>query len=406
MTDHSTVRYLDRTTPPHISTLILLSAQSALVMNVFLPSLPQMTRHFETDYRVMQLSVALYLAVNGVLQIVIGPLSDFFGRRPVVLWSLVVFLVATLGCILAPNVTVFMIFRMVQAIIVSGMALSRAAIRDMVGPAQAAARISYVTMGMAVAPMVAPALGGLLGGAFGWQASFWFLFASGALVLWLAWCDMGETMVRPEGHGLAQHLREYPELLRSPRFWGYASSAMFASGAFYVYVGGAPYVGTEIFSLTPQALGIFFGAPAVGYIVGNGISGRFTTRLGTNRLLVTGSIVSAVPVALALLAFGAGHGNVWIFFGGMISVGLGNGLVLPNAIAGMVSVRPNLAGSASGLGGAIMIGGGAALSALAGTMLTPQNGAMVLLWMMLLSLVAGIGTVIYTVRREVRLAAA
>lgn len=104
---------------------------------------------------------------------------------------------------------------------------------------------------------------------------------------------------------------------------------------------------------------------------------------------MTGSIVSAVPVALALLAFGAGHGNVWIFFGGMISVGLGNGLVLPNAIAGMVSVRPNLAGSASGLGGAIMIGGGAALSALAGTMLTPQNGAMVLLWMMLLSLVAG-----------------
>ena len=94
------IRFLDQTTPPHIVTLILLAGISALAMNVFLPSLPKMTAHFETEYRLMQLSVAIYLGVNAVLQILIGPVSDKFGRRPVILWGLGLFLVATMGCIL------------------------------------------------------------------------------------------------------------------------------------------------------------------------------------------------------------------------------------------------------------------------------------------------------------------
>src|SRR6056297_3360391 len=115
----SKVRFLDRSTPPHIVTLILLAGLSALVMNIFLPSLPNMTAHFDTEYRIMQLSVAVYLGVNAVLQLVIGPISDKMGRRPVILWGLVGFCAATLGCNYAPDVYTFLAFRMAQAVIVT-----------------------------------------------------------------------------------------------------------------------------------------------------------------------------------------------------------------------------------------------------------------------------------------------
>ena len=120
-----------RASPPHIATLILLSGLSALVVNVFLPSLPNMTEYFHTDYRLMQLSVALYLGMSAFLQILIGPIADKLGRRPVILWGLALFLLATFGCIYAPTAHLFLFFRMCQAVVVVGMVLSRAAVRDL-----------------------------------------------------------------------------------------------------------------------------------------------------------------------------------------------------------------------------------------------------------------------------------
>ena len=178
MSDAS-ITFLDRRSPPHIATLIIMCSLSALTMNIFLPSLPNMTAYFETEYRVMQLSVALYLGVNAALQLFIGPLSDQIGRRPVVLGGFVLFLLATLGCIFAPNATVFLVFRMCQAVVSVGLVLSRAIIRDIHSQDSAASMIGYVTMGMAVAPMVSPAIGGALDAVMGWQGSFWLLFVRG-----------------------------------------------------------------------------------------------------------------------------------------------------------------------------------------------------------------------------------
>ncbi|MBY6004346.1 multidrug effflux MFS transporter [Salipiger bermudensis] len=397
------VRFLDQTTPPHIVTLILLAGLSALAMNVFLPSLPKMTAHFDTEYRVMQLSVAIYLAVNAALQIVIGPISDKFGRRPVILWGVALFLVATLGCIFAPNITVFLAFRMCQAVIVTAMVLSRAVVRDMVPQDQAASMIGYVTMGVAVVPMVGPVIGGVLDEIFGWQSTFWMLFLLGAGILWMSWRDLGETSVS-RGLSLGQQFREYPELFRSPRFWGYALTCAFSSGAFFAYLGGAPFVGTEVFGLSPAALGFFFGAPAVGYFAGNGLSGKLSARVGINRMIFWGCILNAAGLGMALLVFAAGFQSEWTFFGFMTFVGLGNGMTIPNATAGALSVRPHLAGTASGLSGAIMIGGGAALSALAGALLQPGTGAWPLLWLMFLTGVASIVSILLVLRREKRLA--
>jgi DHA1 family bicyclomycin/chloramphenicol resistance-like MFS transporter len=393
------VRFLDRATPPHIFTLIVLTGLGALSMNIFLPSLPQMTEYFVTDYRLMQLSVALYLAVNAGLQVVIGPISDRFGRRPVLLVGISVFLVATLGCIFAPNIEVFLFFRMLQAVIVVGLVLGRAVVRDMYPADQAASQIGYVTMGMAVVPMIGPAIGGVLDETFGWQANFWLLFILGIMVLALTWRDLGET-ARATSTSFAAQFREYPELLTSRRFWGYCMAAAFASGAFFAYLGGAPYVGSEVFGLSPALVGFYFGAPALGYFFGNWVSGRFSVRLGINVMILWGTVISAAGLLVSLLLFLLGLKTALVFFGFMTFVGLGNGMVLPNATSGMLSVRPHLAGTASGLGGAIMIGGGAALSALAGALLTGGNGAYPLILIMLFTSILAVISILYTIRRE------
>ena len=397
------IRFLDRSTPPHIATLILLAGMSAIVMNMFLPSLPNMTAHFQTDYRLMQLSVALYLGVSAAMQVVIGPVSDKYGRRPVVLAGLSIFLLATLGCIFAPTAEIFLFFRMCQAIVAVAMVLSRAAVRDLYEQDKAASMIGFVTMGMAVVPMISPMVGGVLDELFGWKANFWALLFLGALTLWLAWRDMGETATK-SGKSLPQQFAEYPELLTSPRFWGYSLAAAFCSGAFFAYLGGGPFVGSVVFGMTPFWVGIYFGAPALGYFFGNWITGSFAQRFGANRLVLIGTLINFGGILLSLCIFLAGFGSPLSFFGLMSFVGLGNGLVIPNATAGMLSVRPHLAGSASGLGGAIMIGGGAALSALAGAMLSEETGAFPLLYIMLATAIAAVASILAVLLRERRLA--
>ncbi len=399
-------RFLDRESPPHIVTLIVLSALSALTMNIFLPSLPAMSAHFDADYRLMQLSVALYLGVNAVLQLFVGAISDRVGRRPVLLAGLALYLVATLGCILAANVWWFLGFRMMQASIVTAMVLSRAVVRDIYPETQAASVIGYVTMGMAVAPMIGPAIGGGLEAAFGWQASFWALFGAGAAVLWLTWADHGETVPRGAGDGAdsAGRMQDYPELLRSPRFWGYTFTLGLTSGSFFAYLGGAPFVGNQVFGMDAATLGLFFGAPAVGYFLGNFLSGRFSVRFGVNRMVLWGTLVNAAGVSLNLALFLFGLGSPLSFFGLMTCVGLGNGMVIPNATAGALSVRPRLAGTAAGLSGALMIGLGAALSALAGALLTPGSGALPLLWIMAATAAGAVISTALVIRRERRLA--
>jgi len=399
------VHFGDRKSPPHIITLILLAGMAACVMNMFLPSLPAMAEYFETDYAVMQLSVAIYLAFSGVLQIFIGPLSDKYGRRPVVLWGLGIFMVATLGCIYAPSVEVFLLCRIIQAAVGTSMVLSRAAVRDMYAQDRAASMIGYVAMGMAVAPMISPALGGVLDEWFGWKSVFWALFIMGGCTMLLAWRDMGETAIASD-KSLTAQFGEYPELLRSPRFWGYAMASGFSSGAFFAYLGGAPFVGQEVFGMSPATLGFFFGAPAVGYFLGNFLTGQFAVRFGVNKMVVWGCIVNAMGGLISLLIFEAGYGTPFSFFGMMTLVGLGNGLVIPNATAGMLSVRPHLAGTASGLGGAIMIGGGAALSAWVGVLLTPETGAFPLLWMMFITAVLGLVSILLVINRARQLAKA
>jgi DHA1 family bicyclomycin/chloramphenicol resistance-like MFS transporter len=398
MSSFPKTRFLDRTTPPHIATLILMAGIGALSLNVFLPSLPTMAEHFGVEYALMQLSVSAYLATTALVQVAIGPFSDRYGRRPVMIGTVVIFTIASVGAIYAPNFTVFLIFRLLQTAIATGFVISRAVVRDMVPQDQAASMIGYVTMGMSIVPMMGPAVGGVLDEAFGWQASFWVLAGGGLLLFILLYFDQGETFTKREG-GFAAQVREYPKLLTSQRFWGYCLAAAFASGAFFAYLGGAPFVGTEVFAMEPAELGLYFGAPAIGYLIGNGLSGRYSVRVGVNRMVLIGALLTVAGMSTLMLLDLAGFSHPFVFFGFMIFIGLGNGILLPNANAGMLSVRPALAGSAAGLGGAFMIGGGAALSVIAGFILGPETGARPLIILMLLTTIASAVCALWVMRR-------
>ena len=381
--------YLDRATPPHISTLVLIAGLAALTMNIFLPSLSAMATHFNTSYSVMQLAVSGYLAGTAVLQLVIGPLSDLFGRRPVMLGSIAMLALGTLICLLAPNVTIFMIGRIMQTAIVAGFVLSRAIVRDMVPAGEAASMIGYVTMGMSLVPMVAPALGGVLNDALGWQANFVVMLVYALLCLGLGWRDLGETN-HHRSKSIGDQFRAWPELVRAPAFWGYALTCGFASGIFYAFLGGAPFIGTVIYHLSPAMLGLQFMLLAAGYTVGNFISGRYASRLGLMRMITAGNLLSTLGVLISVILIWLGSESAFSFFAPLVLVGLGNGITLPSANAGLVSVRPHLAGSASGLGGALYVGGGAGLSVLAGAVLNEQSGVMPVLLIMLASAVLAV----------------
>ena len=195
MRRYKKIRFLDRTSPPHIFTLILLASISALTMNIFLPSLPNIAASLGSSTSILGLSVGIYLASSALLQLIIGPFSDQFGRRPLILWSLIIFCLSTLATVFVTNTAQFLILRIFQAISASCMVLARAIVRDTTESVeQAGSQIAYVTMGMAFVPMIGPAIGGLLDYQYGWTASFWILCLLGSMIFLISYFDVGETL--------------------------------------------------------------------------------------------------------------------------------------------------------------------------------------------------------------------
>ncbi len=386
-------------TPPTLITLIFATALSVLTLNMFLPSLAHMSEDFGVDYGLMNVSVAGYLCVSAVLQLIVGPLSDRYGRRPVLLIAMAIFVAASIGCVLADSIWAFLTFRMVQAAVVAGPVLSSASIRDRYPPNEAASKLGYVAMAMALAPMLGPMLGGALDMLFGWRAGFVMYSLLGAGVLLLLWVDMGETNTNRSSTFAAQ-MREYPHLFRARRFWGYALCAAFSIGGFFSFITGAPLVAAAWFDLSPAMLGLGIGIITGGFMVGNFVTGRIAKRTQLTTMILFGRIVASVGPFCGLLLFIGNMGSVWVFFGSAICVGFGNGLTNANASAGVMSVRPKLAGSAAGLSGALIVALGAVLTMMTGTFVSPENGPFLVLSMMCGSSFVGLLAVLYVRRLD------
>ena len=357
------------TTPPSLLTLILMTVVGILSLNMMIPSLANMAADFDVTYAQASLSVSLFMVVTAVLQLVVGPISDLFGRRPVALASIAIFVLASVGCVMATSFATFMIFRVIQGVIAAAIVLPRTIVRDTSSPRDATAKLGTIGMAIALGPMLAPLAGGLLDEAYGWQASFHAFWIVGLALLVLCWVDVGETN-KTLGTPILAHFRTYPLLFGDRAFWSYTLCLGFSVGTFFAFIAGAPIVGSQIFGLSPSMIGLTLGAPPVGFLIGSWLSTRLAPRIAPGRLLLAGRIVVIAGLAMALILWTLGVQSPWVLFGFMPAIGIGNGLTNPAANVGAMSVRSDLAGSASGVSGATTIGIGAAMTAIAGWTLT------------------------------------
>ncbi|MEO1199373.1 MAG: multidrug effflux MFS transporter [Pseudomonadota bacterium] len=345
---------------PHLVTLIAVTATGPLALNMFVPSMPSLAADFGVSYGTAQLTLTLFLVAVALGQLFWGPVSDRFGRRPMVLLGMALFALGSLLAWLATSIEVLLAARALQAFGGSaGMVLTRAIVRDMHAREKSASMMGYIMMAMSVAPLIAPLIGGILDAGFGWRASFVVLTLSGLMVLALAMFDLHETNHRRQCQSAGAFLYDLWTLLREPRLIGWAMTMSLSSGMFFAFLAGAPYVMVTLLDRTPAEYGLYFALISLGYMFGNFLSGRFSERCGPNRMIRYGLIAGIIGASLLLALFGAGVVAPWSLFLPVGIIAIANGLTLPSAIANIVSVRPDLAGAASGLGGSIQIGFGA-----------------------------------------------
>jgi DHA1 family bicyclomycin/chloramphenicol resistance-like MFS transporter len=278
------------------------------------------------------------------------------------------FALACVAAAFATSVDALIALRVVQgATGCVGLVLGRAIVRDLFERRQAASMIGYITMGYALAPMVAPSIGGLLLEGFGWRAIFWFIAGFGLVCVAVVWRLIAETNLRPTSKmSFGTLFADYRLLVGDRDFILFTLAASFGSGPFFAFLGGAPYVSEHILGLSPIRYGVWFGLIALGYSTGNFVSGRFAERVGVTRMILAGSIVAVIAATIPPALFALGYGSAAALFVPMMLTGFSNGIMLPNAIAGAISVRPEIAGAAAGLSGAVQMGCGAGISALAG----------------------------------------
>lgn len=344
-----------------------------MAMSIFLPSLPHMAEYYDVGYPVIQLSISGYIAMTAVVQLFAGPLSDRYGRRPVVLGAIVAFSLATLGCLLSENIWLFMLFRMLQAVIVTVAIIARTVVRDVDSGPLAMRRMSYIMMGMSLVPMISPTLGGFLSEYFDWHAAFLFLLAFALMVGVLAYFDMGETAQQINQSSNTRN-QGFRTLIKDKHFVSNSLVTMLSNGAFLIFLSAGPLIATKHYDLSPSSFGLYFALTPAGYFLGNYLTSHLSQTFCSKVLIRMGSGVAALGLIGIIVIANCGADMPSVFFGLMFFVGLGNGLIIPSATIRMLNVAPTLIGSASGLGGAIMTAGGALLSLSSDIAVYPDSG--------------------------------
>jgi len=333
--------------------------------------MPGLITTFGAEAGTVQLTLSLYLLGMAISQLVLGPLSDRFGRRPVMLAGLVLTVLASFAALAVTSITALIVARTLQAFgATTGIVIGRAVIRDLYDRDRAASMIGWVTMAMVVAPMIAPLIGGALDTALGWHAIFLFVGVFAAVVLAWALIGLPETRAVATGEGLARLLQESAVLLTHRSFLGYVLVAAFNSAMFFTFIGGAPHVVVTIMHRSSAEYGVWFVILSLIYMVGNFTAGRWSAQYGVDAMVRAGVAVTVlgavVGIALVLIY---PQGGPWVIFTPQMIIGFASGFMLPNAIAGAVSVRPQAAGAAAGITGFLQMGLGAASSQLVGHLL-------------------------------------
>lgn len=374
--------------PPRLITLILMTATTVISLNMIVPALGSMSVEFEVSYSTISFLFSGYLLIIGGLTLLYGPLSDRFGRRIIGLTAMSTFILASLGCALAPTYELLLAARILQGLVVGCSVLSYAVVRDTsVSQKETTQKLALIAMAMAVAPLIGPLIGGIIADVLGWRAVFLFQAMAASLTLTLMIFDLRETNLSRSATFIAQ-FRAYPTLITSLRFWGNVLTLALGVAVFFAFLAGLPLIGVAQFELSQTMIGLFLGTLTLGYITANGITRMLIDRLWLSTLMAIGRAIGILGAAVSLILILSGVTNPYVVFLPLSLLGAANGLSLQPANAGVVSVNPRLAGSAAGLSGALTSWLGAAVSALIGFWLTalPSLELFVLLLLVFASL--------------------
>jgi DHA1 family bicyclomycin/chloramphenicol resistance-like MFS transporter len=385
-----------------LALLIAMTGVSSVSLNILVPAIPGMAAKFGTDTANVALTVSLYLLGLAIAQLLFGPLSDRFGRRPVVLVGLGLAAIASTAAIFAASIAGLIAARVLQSLgASSGQTIGRAIIRDLYDREHAASMIGLVTSVVVLMPMAAPLIGGILDTLFGWESIFVFTAALSFGVFVWAILDLPETRRSPEVPGELHRFRaDLAALAGSRKFFGYALCAGLGSAPFFSLLGGGPHVVVSMLGRTSAEYGLWFFFPSAGFMAGNFAVARLTVRLGIDRLIRWGIAFTLIGSSLSIALYVSlpGWEMVAIFVPQFV-IGAGNGLLMPTAIAGAVSVRPQVAGTASGMTGFIQMTIGAAAAQLSALVIAGASDGVPMLLLMFSFGVATAAAVFLLLRR-------
>lgn len=347
--------------------LVLVTFSGTLAMHMFVPALTVAAQSLNTDATTIRMTISVYIFGLAVGQLVYGPLSDVFGRRPTLLVGLALYTAGGFAASVAPNVGVLIAARLVQAAGgCAGLLLGRAIVRDTAESNDAVRRLALMSLMTMVGPGLAPLVGGLLAGSLGWRAIFYVLTALGVLNFCVSWRLLPETG-RPSGTISAGGVaRDYRALLGSPRFVGFALGGGCATTAFYGFIAAAPFIFINELHRPLHEVGLYLGLLIVGVSIGNILASRLIGRFSIERLLMAGNFTSLAAAIAVLAAFVFVRPGVIAIEALMVVYCVGAGLCSPAVSTLSISVDPRLIGSAAGLYGFMQMTVGAACTTLAG----------------------------------------
>ena len=349
-----------------VSVLVLIAPFSG---DIFLPSMPSMARDLATDYGRIQLALSVFMMGIGVSQLVIGPLSDSFGRRPVLKWTIILYVGASFACVIAPNIESLLAARIVQSFGgCAGLVVGRAIIRDRFEGAKAAQAYAYISAALAAGPMLGPIIGGQIEVWLGWRANFAFLTAFGLVALAAVVWALSETNSTPNRETMRPQrlVRDYVSMFRDLRYLGYVLTITFTYAGVFAFISGSAFVFVGMLGVAPDVYGWVFAIALGGYCVGSLVASQITERIGIDGMIMMGALIAAASTVVLAAFVGAGLISVWTIIAPVTVFTFGSGFMFPNCQAGAIGPYPHMAGTAAALLGSIQMAVAALVGALVG----------------------------------------